>query len=126
MILQINQELEYTRSFTKEEILAFGKISGDQGEHHTAAPTLMAQGLLIASLPTRIGGGLNYIARKMDFEFFIPVYENDIIRCIAKVESFSEEETKYRCSFSYSCSNQEGKIVMKGATAGIIRKNASL
>ncbi len=43
---------------------------------------LMAHGLLTATLPTKLGGDLNYIARTMEFEFLRPVYAGEELRCV--------------------------------------------
>ncbi len=42
---------------------------------------LIVHGLLTTTLPTKIGGDLNYIARQMVFEFLWPVFTGDTIRC---------------------------------------------
>lgn len=55
----------WERTFNEEDIRLFGRLSGDEGEHHVRPDRqgrLMVQGLLTATLPTKIGGDLNFIA----------------------------------------------------------------
>lgn len=44
---------------------------------------LMVHGLLTASIGTKIGGDLNYIARNMNLDFLRPVFTGDTITCEA-------------------------------------------
>ncbi|WP_156289698.1 FAS1-like dehydratase domain-containing protein [Oceanobacillus salinisoli] len=123
-VLKIGDVFTWERTFTKEDVLEFGRISGDQGEHHIEPDEnglLMVQGLLTASIGTKIGGDLNYIAREMVNEFIRPVFTGDTITCeisltnVQQLESFKKLEMKtiYR--------NQKGKEVIIGSSYGIIR-----
>lgn len=85
---------------------------------------VMVQGLLTATLPTKLGGDLNYIARKLTFEFLRPVYTGDRITCEGTVMKVSESEDRLSISISVICRNQEGKEVLRGGTEGIIRRQA--
>ncbi|UHQ96049.1 hypothetical protein [Natrinema halophilum] len=70
-------EYTFVRPFSREDARECDDISGDQQPIHTEpddAGRLIAQGLLTATLPTKIGGELNYIARNMEFEFAEPAY----------------------------------------------------
>src|SRR4026208_1854739 len=70
--MKIGDTLSWRRTFTEEDIRLFTTISGDGGEHHLvpdAKGRLMAHGLLTATLPTKIGGDINLIAREMCFRF---------------------------------------------------------
>ena len=40
----------------------------------------MAHGLFTATLPTKIGGDLNFIARELTFQFHRPVFAGDYSR----------------------------------------------
>src|SRR2546425_9130115 len=82
--MQVGDKNSWERTFSVEEVLLFGQLSGDQGIHHIKADEqgrLMVQGLLTATLPTKMGGDLNYIARDMTFEFVRPVFTGDTIHC---------------------------------------------
>ena len=83
---------------------------------------IMVQGLLTATLPTKLGGDLNFIARKMTFEFLRPVFVGDTITCEGVVVKISESEDRLDVSMSIACRNQEGKEVLRGETEGIIRR----
>ena len=118
------QTFSWERTFTVEDIKTFTSISGDAGEHHVAVDEqgrLMAHGLLTATLPTKIGGDLNFIARQMTFEFVRPVFSGDTIRCDVTVTAFEQQERYATMSCTWICRNQEGKEVLTGAGHGIIR-----
>lgn len=56
------------------------KFSGDDGIHHLTPDEqgrLVVQGLLTATLPTKVGGDNNVLARTMNFEFTRPVFTGD-------------------------------------------------
>ena len=64
--------ISWQRTFTETDIRAFTELSGDAGDHHLqpdAQGRLMAHGLLTATIPTKIGGDMNFIAREMTFNF---------------------------------------------------------
>lgn len=46
---------------------------------------LVVQGLLTSTLPTKVGGDHNLLARKMNFEFLRPVYTEDTIICEERI-----------------------------------------
>ena len=124
MIMKTGDVFTWERTFTEEDVLQFGSFSGDQGRHHIEYDEkgrLMVQGLLTASIGTKIGGDVNYIAREMVTEFIRPVFTGDTITCeitltnVEQMEGFKKVEIKsvYR--------NQNGKEVMLGSSHGIIR-----
>lgn len=80
--LRKGQKFSFVRHFVAEDVEAFAKVSGDRGIHHMKpdeSGRVMLQGLLTATLPTELGGDLNYIARTMNFEFLRPVFEGDTV-----------------------------------------------
>lgn len=116
---------EWTRLITADDVRRFGEVSGDQGRHHVepdAQGRVLAQGLLTASLPTKLGGDLHYIARTMTFDFLRPVYSGDRLKCWAVVETVVEQSTRYKLTFRFEVENQDGAVVLKGRTAGQILK----
>ena len=120
--------IAWERIFTKEDIQLFGRLSGDQGEHHVVADEqgrIMAQGLLTATLPTKIGGDLNFIARELTFEFLRPVFAGDTVRCEVTVGGLEPTDRYTRMSFNWVCRNQHGKEVMTGKGYGVIRHPSS-
>jgi len=70
--MRIGDSLSWTRTFHEEDVRAFSLVSGDEVRQHVlpdAAGRLMVQGLLTATLPSKIGGELNFLARQMTFRF---------------------------------------------------------
>lgn len=121
--MQVGDTKSWTRTFTEEDIRLFGQISGDQGEHHVTPDNqgrLMAHGLLTATLPTKLGGDLNFIGRKMTFNFLRPVFAGDTIRCDIRVEHIEPFERGQQLYTSFSCRNQYGKEVLTGTAEGVI------
>ena len=124
MKLEVGQRATYERTFTLEDVRAFAEISGDKGIHHMRPDSggrTMIQGLLTATLPTKLGGDLNYIASEMDFRFVRPVFVGDTIKCEAEVTSAEPGDGRLRVGMKIVCRNQEGKEVLVGRTEGIIR-----
>lgn len=121
----MGQKSAYTRSFTREDVDSFAEFSGDRGIHHMVPDSkgrVMVQGLLTATLPTKLGGDMNYIARKMTFEFVKPVFVGDTITCEGTVLSITESDDRFSVAMSILCRNQDGEEVLRGGTEGIIRK----
>jgi len=119
--------LSWTRTFTSEDIALFAKLSGDQGEHHLVPNEqgrLMAHGLLTATLPTKIGGDLNLIARELTFRFHRPVFAGDTIECVVTLTSAEQGDGFLNIVTEWKCTNQHGKDVMTGGGSGIIRDRA--
>jgi len=116
--------IQFERTFTKEDVLLFTKVSKDEGDHHVYSDELdrlVVQGLLTATLPTKVGGDYNVLARTMHFEFFRPVYTGDTIRCEVTIEKL--ERTKpNRLSIlaTFQCMNQDEKQVLSGSFSGVI------
>jgi|ERR1044071_3287018 acyl dehydratase len=122
--MQVGDVMAWERTFTEEDIRLFSRISGDAGVHHVtpdAGGRLMAQGLLTATLPTKIGGDLDFIAREMTFYFLRPVFAGDTVRCEVTVLEVEQDERFTRAAFAFACRNQHGKEVLTGETRGVIR-----
>ncbi|WP_176585636.1 enoyl-CoA hydratase [Priestia megaterium] len=124
MSLKIGDIITFERTFTIEDVELFTKVSGDQGSHHVMPDEkgrLVIQGLLTATLPTKIGGDHSVLARKMTFEFLRPVITNDTIHCEVKIEQFEEQGERTVIAASFICRNQNEKEVLKGDFSGIIK-----
>ena len=122
--MQVGDVLAWERTFTEADIRLFSQISGDAGVHHMtpdAAGRLMVQGLLTATLPTKIGGDLDFIAREMTFNFLRPVFAGDTVRCEVTVLETTPDERFTRAAFAFACRNQQGKEVLTGNVRGVIR-----
>jgi 3-hydroxybutyryl-CoA dehydratase len=122
--MQVGDVTFWERTFTEEDVRLFGQISGDLGIHHVehdAQGRVLVQGLLTATLPTKLGGDINYIARQMVFNFLRPVYTQDTIRCEMTITHLEQAEGRINMSADLVCRNQHGKEVLTGHVTGIIR-----
>jgi len=122
--MNVGDTLSWSRTFTEHDIALFASLSGDEGEHHLvpdAKGRLMAHGLLTATLPTKIGGDLNLIAREMVFRFHRPVFAGDTIKCIVTLTAAEPADGYVNVVSEWKCTNQHGKEVMTGGGNGIIR-----
>lgn len=124
MSLKVGDTLAFERTFTKEDVARFTKLSGDEGNHHTNPDELgrlVVQGLLTATLPTKIGGDNHVLARTMNFEFFRPVFTEDIILCEVTIEEYEKRrEDRMSIATTFTCTNQHEKVVLQGSFAGVI------
>ena len=122
--MQVGGVISWERTFTEEDIRLFGRVSGDEGAHHVRPDEqgrLMVQGLLTATLPTKVGGDLNFIASELNFQFRHPVFAGDTVRCEVTVVALEQDEQLLRMSVEWVCHNQHGKEVMTGQGRGVIR-----
>lgn len=123
--MQVGDVTSWERTFSVEDVLLFGQISGDQGIHHVRPDEqgrLMVQGLLTATLPTKLGGDMNYIARTMTYEFLRPVFTGDTIRCEATITHLEQADGRIHMSVDGVCRNQHSKEVLRFQTSGVIRE----
>ena len=122
--MKVGDVLGWERTFTEEDVRRFAEYSGDAGEHHLQPDErgrLMVHGLLTATLPTKIGGDINFIARQLTFRFVRPVFSGDTVRCEVKIEGLAEAGGYTQLKSSWVCRNQHGKEVMTGEAEGVIR-----
>ncbi|AXI11019.1 enoyl-CoA hydratase [Oceanobacillus sp. 143] len=124
MPLKVGDIITFERTFTAEDVDLFIKVSGDEGSHHVTPDEqgrLVIQGLLTATLPTKIGGDNNVLARKMNFEFFRSVFTGDTIRCEVTIEKFEkQDDSRISILAKFLCKNQNMKQVLSGSFAGVI------
>ena len=123
--MQVGDTTSWERTFTVDEVLQFGILTGDQGIHHVEPDEhgrLLVQGLLTATLPTKLGGDMNFIARQMVFEFQRPVFTGDTIRCEITITQYERVDEHINMAALWECRNQHGKPVLTGHAHGIIRE----
>ena len=116
----------WTRAVSEEDVARFAELSGDRGRHHVRRDEkgrLMAHGLLTATLPTKLGGDVDYMARTMEFEFVRPVYAGDTLTCDGVVISAAEQSARFKVRFSFEVRNQDGEVVLRGFTSGQVLKS---
>jgi 3-hydroxybutyryl-CoA dehydratase len=124
MKLAVGERSSYERTFTTRDVELFAELSGDKGSHHVTPDSegrLMVHGLLTATVPTKLGGDINYIARQISYEFLRPVFTGDNVRVEGLITKVEPEEGHLNVSMEFVCYNQKGKEVLRGKTSGIIR-----
>ncbi|HEX6838761.1 MAG TPA: enoyl-CoA hydratase [Polyangia bacterium] len=115
------------RCFTDEDVDRFMRISGDAGRHHVAAGPggrRVVHGLLTATIPTQLGGELDYLAREMVFEFLRPVFTGDTIRCDMTLVEATHERARWKLRFEGACKNQDGVEVLRLRSHGVVLDEA--
>lgn len=115
--------LTWERSFSVEDVRAFAGLVGDRGRHHLepdARGRVMVHGLLTASIPTKIGGDLDFLAREMRFEFLRPVWTGERIACRVTIDEAVPRPGRLDLVMSIVCVNQDGQEVLRGDGRGTI------
>lgn len=123
MSIKIGDIITFERTFTTDDVELFTKISGDEGIHHLTPDEqgrLVVQGLLTATLPTKVGGDHNVLARTMNFEFIRPVFTRDTVICEVTIEQFEKQDNRTNITATFICTNQNKKEVLRGSFAGVI------
>ena len=127
--INIGDKASYTKVVTREMVKQFAEISGDTNPIHldeeyakgTVFKENIAHGILVTGLISKVlgcdlpGYGAIYVSQSV--EFLRPVKLGDEIT--ATVEAIEKDETKGRVKFKTTCSNQLGKLVIRGEATGI-------
>lgn len=124
MSVKAGDVFKYERRFTEEEVFKFANITGDKGRHHVEYDEngrLMVHGLLTASIGTKVGEELHYIARELVSEFIRPVFTGDTITCELTLTNVEQMEGYKKVSIESVYRNQHKKTVLVGTSYGIIR-----
>ncbi len=127
MAIEEGQSFSWQRTFTRKDVEDFARLSGDRGSHHVtqdAEGRMMVHGLLTATLPTKIGGDMNYIARQMTFEFLRPVFVGDTVRVEAVLKDVVRRNRQLQVAVDFVCCNQEGETVLTGTSRGVVRASS--
>jgi acyl dehydratase len=114
----------WERVFTDEDVARFAEVSHDLGRHHLerdAQGRLMVHGLLTATLPTKIGGDLDFLLRTTTMEFLRPVFVGDRVTCEVTITVVEPSAGRTRMACTFRCTNQHGKEVLRGTGDGVIR-----
>jgi acyl dehydratase len=113
----------YSRTFTNEEVQQFADLSKDEGYHHVVDDEegqVVLHGLLTATMPTKLGGDINYLARTMEFEFPRPAYTGVEITCETTIERVEERNGRTELVASFVCETADGTVVLRGRTEGVV------
>ncbi|GAB6491051.1 maoC family protein [Bacillus sp. UMTAT18] len=124
MSIKVGDVFKYERRFTEEEVFEFANITGDKGRHHMEYDEngrLMVHGLLTASIGTKVGEELHYIARELVSEFIRPVFTGDTITCELTLTNVEQMEGYKKVSIESVYRNQDEKTVLVGTSYGVIR-----
>ncbi|QZX99569.1 dehydratase [Halobaculum rubrum] len=118
------ETLRYERTFTVEEVEAFAELSEDRGEHHEVPDEdgrLLVHGLLTATMPTKIGGDLDVLARTMTFDFHRPVYTGQRIGCEVTVETVDrDDDDRAAIEADVVCHRDGDEVVLTGGFEGVV------
>lgn len=123
MKFEVGQQFTYRRTFTKEDVADFIKLSHYTGKHHEIPNEdgeLLIQGLLTTMLPTKFGGEYNILMYKMVYNLIKPVYTGDDITCTVTVDRLFEKKGTNRIDMSFSTKNQREEEVLSGEIRGIL------
>lgn len=112
------------RTFTRNEVEAFADLSRDRGAHHLNPDDqgrVLVHGLLLATLPTEIGGERNVLAGSMEYEFHRPVHSGELVVCEVVTEQVTERDDRYEVQSNATCT-VDGQTVMTATHAGAVMK----
>ncbi|WP_435194922.1 dehydratase [Natronomonas sp. EA1] len=115
----------FDRTFTKADVRQFTELSGDAGDHHVeenADGQLLVQGLLTATLPTKVGGEFDVLARRMTFHFRRPVWTGEEVHSEVTFETVAERpDGNLEVEAVFDCT-RESEPVLQGTFEGLIRQ----
>jgi 3-hydroxybutyryl-CoA dehydratase len=123
--LKAGDSFSVTRTFTEQDVIMFGEISGDYNPVHyderfawvKKFKGRVCHGLLVAGMVTEIGGQIGWLASSMNLKFRQPVYIGDTITCtLSVVEAGEGGRARAEAVFL----NQGGFKVMECTLTGII------
>ena len=123
--LKIGDTFSVSRTFTEQDAIRFADISRDYNPIHFDErfakvknfDGLICHGLLIASLVTKIGGQIGWLASGMTFKFKKPVYFGDTIKCDFIIVDIDE---RGRAKAEAVFTNEYEIIVLEGIVTGIV------
>jgi acyl dehydratase len=116
----------FERTFTVEDVEQFAELSGDAQSRHTEPDDdgrAMVQGLLTATMPTKLGSDSEVLARTLEFEFLQPVYTGEPITCRSTYDTVVERDDRYEFTSETVCENADDEAVLRAAAEGIIWKD---
>ncbi|WP_122090359.1 FAS1-like dehydratase domain-containing protein [Halalkalicoccus subterraneus] len=116
----------FERTFTVEDVQQFADLTGDDQPRHTEPDEdgqVMVQGLLTATLPTKMGSDNEVLASTMEFNFHQPVYTGEPITCRSTYDTVVERDDRYEFTSDVVCENTDGETVLTSAAEGIIWKD---
>lgn len=116
----------FARTFSVEDVQQFAELSGDSQPRHTEPDEdgrVMVQGLLTATMPTKMGSDNQVLARTMEFGFHQPVYTGELITCRSTYDTVVERDDRYEFTSDVICKNADSETVLTAAVEGIVWKD---
>ena len=122
--LRAGQSADFSKTITREDILAYASVSGDCNPVHVdpaqAAGSIfggvVAHGMLVAGLISAVIGtrlpGPGTVYLKQSLKFTRPVRPGDTVT--ARVEVVALDQARNRVTLATSCVNQDGETVIVG------------
>ncbi len=126
--MTVGRAFRWRRTITEADVQATIRLSGDQGGYHVDETfarkagfrTVIAPGLLQASMGTKLGGDLNFLAREITFRYLKPVYAGDTLDVQMAVTAV--EKAKNRITLEGQITNQAGEVVLTCTAVGHLPK----
>lgn len=115
----------FERTFTVEDVQQFAELTGDDQTRHTEPDEngrVMVQGLLTATLPTKLGSDNEVLASTMELDFRRPVFTGERITCRSTYDTVVERDDRYEFTSDVVCENDDGDTVLTTTTEGLIWK----
>lgn len=119
--IQPGDRFTIDRTFTNKDVELFSTLTGDKGRHHvTPNPDgqVIVHGLLTGSLPTILGGALNFLIATMTYNFHAPVYTGEKITCALIIGTTTPAQRGIELTANIECTNEQGVAVLTGSCAG--------
>jgi 3-hydroxybutyryl-CoA dehydratase len=123
--LKAGDTFEITRTFTREDTVAFGALTRDYNPVHyeprfaqdKGLSGIVCHGLLTGSMICEVGGQIAWLATGMSFRFRRPVYPGDTIACRLVI---SEVDERGRARAAATFTNQHGEQVATAELTGYL------
>lgn len=123
--VSVGQVFRLQRTFSTQEIEAFGALTRDFNPVHSDQTWCAAKGLdgpvchgmLVGSMICEPGGQLGWLADGMAFRFRRPVYPGDTITCELQLVELGE---RGRARAEAAFSNQNGELVLTAELTGFL------
>lgn len=118
----------FRRFITAEDLRDMVRLTGDRGGYHVderfaqaaGFRTVITPGLVQASMVTKIGGDLNFLAQEITFRYRKPVYAGDELEAVVEITAVEPE--RRRITLEATISNQHGDVVLTSTAQGFLPK----
>lgn len=118
----------FRRVITAEDLRDMVRLTRDRGGYHVderfaraaGFRTVITPGLVQASMATKIGGDLNFLAQEITFRYLKPVYAGDALEAVVEITAVERE--RRRISLETTITNQHGEVVLTSTAQGFLPK----